>query len=216
MQWVYPLWYTTDAQDKKLLDDDISGWMKTIHEENDETGFQGHPYQYSALHDYSVDKAVQLISTTTSTTTKTTTTTTSTGGGGNGNDDTATIPPEVFVLTCDCMEASLRLLTERFPQFIDASYVEQFITESPKKLYANQRGGNVSSSGNDKEKKKPNEFNTTQVKKLHRELFSDDWIFYKAALIQFRRQLVESSLNPSEIKECLEILDQKIKDIGQI
>ena len=58
MQWAYPHWTTTDAQDKLILADDFVGWMETLHKEGD-SGMLGVPYQFEALDD-DLDTAINL------------------------------------------------------------------------------------------------------------------------------------------------------------
>lgn len=116
--------------------------------------------------------------------------------------------PEVFVLTSDCVSTSIRLLAEKKPQFFSVEKVETFLNSSLSN--ANRRENRVDS--------KPKAyFNKTRMKERHKILFPEEWHFYGVALIQFRKELLSSTLPLSEVEGCLKKLDQIIeKEISHL
>ena len=116
--------------------------------------------------------------------------------------------PEVFVLTSDCVSTSIRLLAEKKPQFFSVEKVETFLNSSMSN--ANRRDNRVNS--------KPKAYFTkTRMKERHKILFPEEWHFYGVALIQFRKELLSSTLPLSEVEGCLKKLDQIIeKEISHL
>eukprot|EP00957_Ditylum_brightwellii_P124576 9494731-Ditylum_brightwellii.AAC.1 len=129
------------------------------------------PFMYKAV-DANIDTAVKLIS---------------------GND------PEIFILTSDCVEVSLRLLADKKAQFFDAERVDRFLQSS-------------SSNANKREDKPAKKFNHTLAKSIHKEYFHDDWKLYNASLFQMKNVLIGSNLNASDAdyKECMRKIDDKL------
>jgi len=174
MQWAYPHWTTTDAQDKLILADDFVGWMETLHKEGD-SGIAAVPYQFEALDD-DLDTAIDLIT---------------------GED------PEVLVLITACTNSSIRLLAEKKPQFFSSETVARFL-ESPKV------------SANKRRKKDSAKWDMTLMRRRHKTMFSKDWDFYAAALLQFRGELLSSRLSRSEVDSCTQKLDEIYQEIRSV
>ena len=171
MQWSYPDWTTTDAQDKLILADDFVGWMETVHKEGG-TDIVAVPYQFEALDD-DLDTAIDLIT---------------------GED------PEVLVLLTACTNSSIQLLAEKKPKFFSSETVARFL-KSPE------------ASANKRRKKDAAKWDMTLMRRRHKKVFSKDWDFYAAALLQFRGELLSSMLSRSEVDSCIQKLDEIYEEI---
>jgi hypothetical protein len=103
--------------------------------------------------------------------------------------------PRILTLVQECFEASLLLLQERFPRFISPR-VTQYIRSHEQRNHV----------------KRTELLNTSSRASLrdHAKVwFSDDFVFYDAAVKQFRRHLLSSTVNTSIVEQCFRNLDKK-------
>lgn len=152
----------TEAQYKCILENDLAGFMELLHTE----GGRGLelPFQYKYIHE-DVDMAIALIQVDAS--------------------------PRVYPLMMDCMETSLRLLTENACCF-EPRAVDNFIESDEFKSNSNE------ASNDDK----PNMEELEELKAKAAVWFEDDVKFYKAALEVFQQELSASRLQEWELETC--------------
>mmetsp|Transcript_6761 Transcript_6761/g.14556 ORF Transcript_6761/g.14556 Transcript_6761/m.14556 type:complete len:216 (-) Transcript_6761:805-1452(-) len=104
---------------KKMLANDLVGWMETIAKERD-TEITAVPFQYEAFvkpPDWSVESAIKLV-----------------------------LDGPILVLIKECFDESLRILAEKKPQFFSRRQVDSFLTSSASKANLRQDSPSKSST----------------------------------------------------------------------
>ena len=107
--------------------------------------------------------------------------------------------PQVFTVLQECMEASVRLLTDRYPAFFSDAAAESFLNASRAESNLNSRGHRYS-----------NQKSSSDMDRLRaqaRVWFKDDYDLYDAAVSQFRGHLESSNVDQGVIQECIAKLD---------
>jgi hypothetical protein len=171
---IYPNWsrMSTPQQNATILANNISGWMELLHHEGG-TPYHFH-YQKGMFVDKDTDlsKAVTLI---------------------QGDS------PRIFTVIQECLEASMLLLAERYPQFFSMDTTKRFLNAS-------------NSENRQNTKSKLQKEDATELRGLRAKAktwFEDDFNFYDTAVHQFRSHLAKSNVDQSVVQECIKKLDRR-------
>jgi hypothetical protein len=107
--------------------------------------------------------------------------------------------PRIFTVIQECLEVSMLLLVERYPQFFSMDTTKRFLNAS-------------NSENRQNTKSKFQKKDATELRGLRAKAktwFEDDFQFYDTAVHQFRRHLAKSNVDPSVVQECFEKLDRR-------
>lgn len=171
VQRIYPNWsqISTPEQNATILANNMSGWMELLHMQGTKCFFV--PYQKGAIFESDFATATRLI---------------------QGQI------PRVFTVVQECFEASLWLLTDRFPAFFERNMTEAFLNNS-NNIRRNTKSRFQQRSSDE----------MAILRSKAKVWFADDFTFYEAAMMEFRKHLAASRVAKHVQDECFQVLDSR-------
>lgn len=168
---IYPAWsyVSTPEQNETILANNLSGWMELLATQPPKAFHL--PYQKGAMIDIEdFSGALKVIQSPT---------------------------PRVYTVIQECFEASILLLTEKFPQFFSVQATTNFLNSS--KTTQNHKG----------RFQKVDQDTLTKLKERAKVWFAADFEFYQEAVLQFRDQLIASNVDQTIVQECFNRLAKR-------
>jgi len=159
---IYPWWNesSTEAQNRMIVAGDFGGWLRKLKKE-DGSYATGIPYQKNFIH-FDADRAISII----------------TGDR-----------PRVLALLTECFEASVLILTERFPRLFSRDAAVEYFERPRSNVYHNKTQFEA--------------FDMVALRKKAMRWFKPDYRVYAAAVGRFRGHLSASGVDPRTAAECL-------------